>query len=334
MSNLSVLKVLAIVAIVFGTSTPTYALDGDFVRGSFTFVQPVPPEEDPPPFSGKADFVFPKKKNIQGVPSVLSIDLDLENGDVFDTIVPIENFSKTVENGEQVIKFTFRDFFDQKDINFEATVGQPTGGVTIPLGGLPAIQVNTGPIRAEHARLHREKRLNKERQESQVFFDHDPFNIQPLDPVPDPIQNAIADLFDGTTGFNIIDNELTSDGKITILSSLLDLPALDESQILQDAGFTEMHLVFEDPQERNSGIDLGILNQQDLTLFEIDPFLFESFGGFNEWFLSYTVVNPDTLQHVLTHEDQKVPEPSLIISLIVLGISGLSSALKHLLLSK
>lgn len=144
------------------------------------------------------------------------------------------------------------------------------------------------------------------------------FKVDPeIAPIPSTLENelgeAIEKLFNEKVGVNFIKNELNVDGNIELFASLVNLPTLDDSSIFQEAGFTEIHLVFQDEFGSNSGIDLGILTQGGFTSFELNPSLFEPFGGFNEWQLGYSVFNPDTNQHILALEDQPVPEPATIL---------------------
>jgi hypothetical protein len=121
---------------------------------------------------------------------------------------------------------------------------------------------------------------------------------------------------------------LNDEGKIEMTVDLRGIPTLAQDPTFANEGFTEMNLIYRDEMGSLSGITLASLTQGEENFLELDPTLFESFGGFSAWQLGVTVYNPTTEQQALLFEDKVVPEPSAIIGLLAVGGLGIASKLK------
>ncbi len=143
------------------------------------------------------------------------------------------------------------------------------------------------------------------------------------------IQQKVNNLLTGVSGEYFVTQPIESDPFLTYFLDLTSFPSLSESSILNSLGFTEYHLVYRNDTNSYSGVDLGVVQSENVNLLEFESSFFDSLNGFSENRFSLSIVNPNTLDHVLVADCESVPEPTSILSLLSLGILGAGATLKR-----
>ncbi len=143
------------------------------------------------------------------------------------------------------------------------------------------------------------------------------------------IQQELNNLLTGVSGEYFVTQPIESDPFFTYFLDLTNFPSLSESSTLNSLGFTEYHLVYRNDPNSYSGVDLGVVQAENVNLLEFESTFFDSLDGFSENRFSLSIVNPNTLDHVLVADCESVPEPTSTLSLLSLGILGAGATLKR-----